>query len=393
MTSFKLGIQRIWLIAKREVVRLCSHPLYFFCMIVAPIGSLFFFISLMQSGLPTNLPIAVVDMDNTSTSRTLIRQLDAFEQTAVAIQTRTFEEARVEMQKGNIYGIFYIPKDFQKEASSGKQPLVSFYTNGSYLIAGSLLFRDMKTISVLAGGAVELQTGQAKGYTEQQIMAQVQPIVLDTHAIGNPWVNYSIYLSNSILPGMLQLLIFLVTVYSIGSEIKYKTSREWLKMGNDSITVSVLGKLLPHTVIFTIIGLLMCAILYGYNSFPLNSGWMPMIAAMFLLVLASQAVGIFMIGILPTVRLGLSFASLFGMLGFSFCGLSFPVSDMYPSLHAVSYLYPLRHYILIYIDQALNGRDLIYTWGEYIWLLGFIILPFLIRKNLKNAMLYFHYMP
>lgn len=393
MTTLKVGLQRIGLLAKREVKRMCTHPIYFFCMIVAPLGSLLFFLTLMQDGLPTSLPIAVVDMDNTPTSRNLIRQLDAFEQTAVKIQARSFHEARIEMQKGNIYGIYYIPENFQKDASSGKQPRVSFYTNGSYLITGSLLFRDMKTMSVLAGAAVGLQTGQAKGYTENQIMGQLQPITIDTHAIGNPWLNYSVYLSNSILPGILQLLIFMITVYSIGTEIKYKTSREWLNIGNNSIVVSVFGKLLPHTIVFTAVGLLTCAILYGYNAFPLNSGWMPMITAMIFLVLASQAFGVFMIGVLPTVRLGLSFASLFGMLGFSICGLSFPVTDMYPSLNALSYLYPLRHYLLIYIDQALNGRDLIYTWGEYIWLLCFLVLPFLVKKNLKNAMLYFHYIP
>ena len=66
---------------------------------------------------------------------------------------------------------------------------------------------------------------------------------------------------------------------------------------------------------------------------------------------------------------------------------------MYPEFHAVSYLYPLRHYLLIYIDQALNGRELAYTWGEYVWLAGFLLLPVIMRRHLKNAMLYFHYIP
>lgn len=393
MTTIKAGLQRIWLIAKREAQRMCTHPVYFFCMLAAPVGSMFFFTTLMQDGLPANLPIAAIDMDNTPTSRNLIRQLDVFGQTSVAIQTRSFEEARIEMQKGNIYGIYYIPGNFQNDVSSNKQPKISFYTNGSYLIAGSLLFRDMKMMSELAGGYVGLQLGRAKGYTEEQIMGKIRPIVVDTHAIGNPWLNYSIYLNNAILPGILQLLIFLVTVYSIGTEIKYETSREWLNMGNHSMTVSLLGKLLPHTFVFTLVGLFICAVLYGYNAFPLNSGWMPVLSAVLMLVISSQAVGVFMIGVLPTIRLGLSFAALFGMLGFSICGHSFPISDMHPSLKAISYLYPLKHYILIYVDQALNGRHFIYTWSEYIWLSGFVILPFLIRRNLKNAMLYFHYIP
>lgn len=391
--TIREGIRSLKQISVREIRRLCLNPLYFFCMIVAPIGSLFFLMTLMQDGLPTNLPVAVVDLDNTPTSRQLIRQLDAFEQTSVAMQCASFKEARREMQKGNIYGIYHIPRGFQREASSGKRPKLSFYTNGSFLVAGSLMFRDMKTTSVLAGGAVGLRIGEAKGYTTAQIIAQIQPIVIDTHAIGNPWLNYSIYLNNAIMPGLLQLLIFIVTVFSIGTEIKERTSRDWLNMGHDSITVSVIGKLLPHTVIFTAIGWLICAILYGYNAFPLHSGWIPMLVAMFLLVVASQALGVFMISVLPTVRLGLSLASLFGMLGFSICGLSYPVSAMYPEFHAVSYLYPLRHYLLIYIDQALNGRELVYTWGEYVWLAGFLLLPVIMRRHLKNAMLYFHYIP
>lgn len=393
MTQLKTNIHCIRMVALREIHRLVAKPLYIFCMLIAPLFCMVFFISLMKEGLPTNLPIAVVDLDNSSTTRSLIRQLNAFEQTEVAMQTMSFTEARQAMQRGEVYGIFYVPENFSAEASTGKQPKLSFYTNGSYLIAGSLLFKDMKTISVLAGGAVGLKTGTAKGLTESQIKGQLQPIVINTHSIGNPWLNYSVYLNNILIPGVLQLMIFLVTVFSIGSEIKFGTSPEWLKTGNNSLLVSLAGKLLPHTVLFSIVGFLSCSILYGFNAFPLQSGWMPMLTDMFLLVLASQAVGIFMIGVLPTLRLGLSFASLFGMITFSIVGLSFPVADMHPTLQALANLFPLRHYFLIYVDQALNGRDLIYCFGHYLALMAFLILPFLIGRNLKHALLYFRYIP
>lgn len=389
----KQCLHSIWMIARREIQRIGRKPVYFFCMLVAPTICVVFFLSLMKDGLPTDMPIAVVDMDGSSNSRNLSRQLDAFEQTEVVLTTVSFEEARQAMQEGKVYGIFYIPKDFGVDAVAGRQPKLSFYTNGTYLIGASLLFRDMKTMSVLAGASVGLQTGLAHGYTEDQIMAQLQPIVIDTHALGNPWLNYSVYLNNTLLPGVLQLIIFLVTVLSIGSEIKYSTARQWLQMGNNSLAVSLIGKVLPYTLVFTVVGFLYGAALYGFNSFPLNSGWLPMLSALFLLVVASQAVGIFMIGVLPTFRMGLSFASLFGMLAFSIVGFSFPVLGMDPTLQALSNMFPLRHYFLIYVDQALNGRAFFYSWTEYAWLLGFLILPFLIGKQLKKALLYFKYIP
>lgn len=380
-------------VARREACRLASRPIYLFCMLVVPALCLVFFVSLMRAGLPTDLPIAVVDLDDSASSRNLVRQLDAFSQTRVTQRCPSFAEAREAMQRGEIYGIFYIPERFAADAASGRQPRLSFYTNGTYLIAASLLFRDMKTMSVLAGASVGLQTGLARGYTEEQVMGQLQPIKIDTHPIGNPWMNYSVYLNNTILPGMLQLMVFLVTVFGIGSEIKERTARQWLSEGGGSITVGLLGKLFPQTVVFTTVGFLYCATLYGFNAFPLNSGWAPMLGAIFLLVLASQAMGVFMIGVLPTLRLGLSFASLFGMVSFSIVGFSFPIQAMDPTLQALARLFPLRHYFLIYVDQALNGRALAYTWSEYVWLLGFLLLPLLIGRQLKRALLDLEYIP
>lgn len=379
-------------VADREIGRLFKGKIYWFCIIIAPLFSLGFFISLMYQGLPTNLPIALVDMDNTSSTRNLARQLDAFEGSEITVQYPDFEDARKAMQRGEIYGIFYIPPHFTQDASGGKQPILSFYTNNSFLIAGSLLFRDMKTVATLSSGAVLLEAGLAKGYSEAQIMAQVQPVVIDSNPMGNPWLNYSVYLNNIIIPGILSLLILFVTVYSIGIEIKERTTMNWLNTGNESILTSICGKMLPQTILFFIVGLIIYMCLYLFMGFPMVNLF-SMIGALLLFILASQALGIFMIGCLPTLRLGLSFASIWGMISFSISGLSFPVDAMYPSIQALSNFFPLRHYFLIYVDQALNGRDLFYSLPHYIALSLFLLLPFLVFKNLKWSLKYVPYQP
>lgn len=383
----------IWQIMTRECRRMVSRPLYLFCMVIAPLFCYIFFTTLMDSGLPTNLPIAVVDLDETSTSRNLVRNLDAFEQTKVVAHYPGIDEARYAMQRGEIYGFFYIPKGLSADAQGQRQPKLSFYTNNSYLIAGSLLFKDMKMMSELAAGSATRSVLYAKGMTEDQAMAFLQPIVIDTHPLNNPWLNYSVYLCNTLIPGVLMLLIFMVTVYSIGVEIKDRTAREWLRMGNNSIYISLAGKLLPHTIVFFIMGIFYNVYLYGFLHFPLNSGIMPMLLATLLMVLASQCCGIFMIGVLPTLRLGLSFASLWGVVSFSISGFTFPVMAMHPVLQALSNLFPLRHYFLIYVDQALNGYSMAYSWVNYVALLLFMMLPFLIVNRLKEALIYYKYIP
>ena len=297
---------------QRECRRLVSRPLYLFCMVIAPSFCYVFFTTLMDSGLPKDLPAGVVDMDDSSTSRNIVRNLDAFSQTGVVAHYSNVSDARIAVQEGKIYGFFYIPKGLSAEAQSQRQPTISFYTNYSYLIAGSLLFRDMKMLGELTAGAAARTTLYAKGATEDQAMGFLQPIVIDTHPLNNPWLNYSVYLCNTLIPGVLMLLIFMVTVYSIGVEIKDRTAREWLRMSNNSIYIALAGKLLPHTVVFFIMGIFYNVYLYGFLHFPCNSGIFPMIFATLCLVLASQCCGIVMIGTLPTLRLGLSFASLWG---------------------------------------------------------------------------------
>ena len=347
----------------------------------------------MGAGLPTNLPIGAVDLDNSSTSRSILRNLDAFEQSHVVARYESFDEARIAMQRGEIYGFYYIPENLAANAISGRQPKVSYYTNNSYLIAGSLLYKDMKMMSELAGGAVARATLYAKGATEKQAAAVLQPIVVDTHPLNNPWLNYSVYLCNTLVPGVLMVLMFMTTVYSIGVEIKDRTAREWLHTGNNSIYISLAGKLLPQTAIFFIMGIFYNVYLYGYLHFPCNSGILPMIFASLLLVLASQACGVVMIGTFPTLRLGLSFASLWGVISFSISGFSFPVLAMHPVLQGLTNLFPLRHYFLIYVDQALNGYSMIYSWTNYTALLLFIMLPFAVIYRLKGALIYYKYIP
>ena len=380
-------------VAKRECHRLVSRPLYLFCMVIAPLFCYVFFTTLMASGLPTDLPVGAVDLDNSNTSRKLLRNLDVFSQTGIVEQYNSVNEARHAMQQGKIYGFFYIPAHLSAEAQSQRQPTLSFYTNNSYLIAGSLLFKDMKMMGELASGSAARSVLYAKGATESQAMAFLQPIVIDTHPLNNPWLNYSVYLCNTLLPGVLMLMIFMITVYSIGVEIKDRTAREWLRTGNNSIYISLVGKLLPHTVIFTIMGIFYNVYLYGYLHFPCNSGIFSMIFATLFLVLASQSLGVVMIGTFPSLRLGLSFASLWGVISFSISGFTFPVMAMHPVLQALSNLFPLRHYFLIYVDQALNGYSMAYSWINYMALLIFMMLPFLVIHRLKKALIYYKYMP
>lgn len=377
----------------RELRRLAVQPIYWFCMVIAPLFCYFFFTSLMHEGLPESLPLGVVDEDHTVTSRNLVRNLDAFQMTDVVKTYSNVTEARKAVQQDHIYGFYLIPQGTTSEAQSQRLPTISFYTNYSYLVAGSLLYRDMRTMSELASGAASRTVLYAKGATERQAMAYLQPVVIDMHAVGNPWLNYNVYLSNVIIPGMLGLFIFMITVYGLGTELKFNTADELMQRSGGSVIVAVTGKLIPQLLVFLLSGTLYVLYLYAYLHFPCHCGLARMWCIMALFVMACQGMGVFMFTMFPTLRLGLSFASLWGVISFSISGMSFPVMAMHPILQGIANLFPLRHYFLLYVNSALDGYPLANAWPFVLALLAFALLPWPCMFRLKKVLTTYRYEP
>ena len=368
----------------RECKRIISSKICIWGMIIAPLLTFAILMYMMSAGLPNKIPVAVVDLDNSSTSRALVRQLDAFAKTDIKFKSLSFKEARIAMERAEVYGIFTIPEDFAKDAVSGNRPKIVFYTNNAFLISGSLLFQDMKMISVLASASVGLKMGEAKGYTQGELMPVLQPISIEAHVIGNPMLNYSVYLNNVLTPGILFLILAMFTISALGSEVKSGTGRQLLDLSGGSIVKAVFGKLLPYTALFLILSLFFMSVLYGYNHFPLHSGFWPMCAAYLCLILSAQGFGLILLAVFPNYRLALSSASLLGMISFSITGFSFASMAMSPILYGLSFLFPLRHFFLIYVDQALNGIPLGYSAYHYAALLGFFLVGLLLMGRIRR---------
>lgn len=378
-------------VMRREWGILRTRPIYFFGMILAPFLTAFLLLYMMAGGLPQDMPVAVVDEDGSATSRALVRSLDAFQSSRVSLRALSMQEALSAMRRSEVYAIYHIPRGLQAHAGSARQPKIHYYTNGSYLMAGSFTFRDMKMLSELASAKVGLQTGQARGRTEEQIMGAIQPIRVQLEVMSNPWLNYSAYLTTTILPGVLQLMIFLITSYSIGVEIKRRTARSWLAAAGGSMVRALVGKLLPHTLIFLLVGWSLQGLLYGWMGYPLQSSWWSMAGAMLALVLSAQSLGAFFVALIPVLRMSLSLGSLLGMLSFSISGMSIPVSTMSPAVQALSHIFPLRYYYQIGINQALVGAPWVEAMPLYLGLLAFLLLPLVTLPRLRHFLLHMDY--
>ncbi|MCM1162873.1 MAG: ABC transporter permease [Muribaculaceae bacterium] len=379
---------------KYGIRKLCERRIYIFMMVIVPLAGAFFFLDLMHEGLPLKIPVSVVDRDHSAMSRRITRSLDASELIDIAFKDESFHEALRKVRTGESYGFFYIPESFQQDALSGRTPTLSFYSNMSIYVPGTLSFKGFKTVAVTTSGSI-VQTTLASTGLSNIIggTSMIMPVRLDTHPIGNPCTNYSIYLSPSFLGGLLSLLVMVVTVFSITSEIKWHTSPRWLEAAGGSMLKAVVGKLLPQAVMFSVMGVGIQAVMFGFLNFPMHCPAWHMILAMVLLVLSSQAYALVAVECVPNMRLSLIIVSLSGILAFSIAGFSFPVDKMYGAIGIFAYILPVRWYFLIYIDQALNGLPLYYSRLYYAAMLAMMLVPLLGLWRLKKKCLNPVYVP
>ncbi|MBQ3636054.1 MAG: ABC transporter permease [Bacteroidales bacterium] len=379
----------------RELRIFIRRPLLVFCMLIAPIFCAIFFSTMMSEGLPQKLPTGLVDEDNTSTTRQIVRILGSMKTTDLSRRYPTFEAAKEAVLHGEIYAFMYIPKGTTQAAISSKQPQISFYTNDAYFLPASLLMKDLRTTSEMTGLAITRETLRAKGLTDKQIMGVLQPIVIESHPISNSTLNYSVLLTNCIVPGIVILMIMLTTTYAIGMEWKKGTQKfVYHDMAGGSVPIFITGKLLPQTVLYVLQFWMMYVYLYKVLCFPCQSGLFPMMCIGVLTVLAAQAFGLVMFGIFAgQMRMSMSASALVGVLSISMAGFSYPTTAMSPLLIKLSWIFPLRDYFLIYSNQALNGYPIEYAWQPILALLIMMVVPLLFIKRYAYAINHIDYVP
>lgn len=391
--NIRIGDRGVKAIMLRSAVQIVRRPLMWVGFIILPLFMMLFITSILEKGLPTKIPAAIVDKDGTSLSREITQTLAGMQMVDVRSMPDSYAEARSAMQKGEIYGYFLIPENFQSDLLSGRKPVITFYTNMTYFVPGSLLFKTFKTAAVYTKAGVAVAVVQAVGETAEAVSPILQPVNIQARPIGNPLLNYGIYLSNSFIPAVMELMIMLMTVFSLGQELKYHTSVRLMRMADGSVVRALFAKLLPQTLIWMVMIIFMTAWLYRFNHYPMQGSWFWIMVSEMLFVLATQAFAVFVFGVIPNLRFSLSICALTGILAFSIAAFSFPEQSMYGGLSIFSWLMPVRYNFLIYSDIALNGRDLFYSRVWFAAYIVYLILPFTVLRRIRKAWLNPVYIP
>ena len=387
-------MQALRTVILREWHRMTSRRLYFGVCIVLPLFCLFFMATIFGNGQMENIPVGIVDQDNTATSRNISRRISATPTFRVTKRYTDETAARRDLQRKEIYGYLVIPPQFGQKAVTGTNATLVYYYHYALLSVGSELMAAFETtLAPVALSPIVVQA-EALGVGQEQIQTFLLPVEANTHPLYNPDMDYSIYLSQPFFFVLFQILILLVTVYTIGSEFKFGTTQEWMgaatpagkdpaNLRNADMLTAVAGKLLPYTVMFSVIGILANYVLFGLMNIPFQGSLWLMNIVTVLFIMATQALAVLIFSIFPKIAYIISVVSMVGSLGATLSGVTFPVTAMYAPVHAASYLFPVRHFTEAAQAMIYFGAGFAYFWQSVAVLLVFLLLAILILPLLK----------
>lgn len=376
-----------YLTVRRELDRMISRKLYFGVCIILPLFCIFFMTTIFGSGEMENIPIGIVDMDQSATSRQISRTLGTVSTAKVIHSYSDPLQARNALVKKEIYAYVVIPRNFESDLIGGKDATIPYYIHFALLSVGVELGGALETVFSQISLAPVVVAGTSLGTNEDRVESFILPVNFETHPLFNPSLDYSIYLTNPFFFVLFQIIVLLVTMYILGSEIKFKTSDDWMQTANMNIFIAVTGKLLPYTLIFCIMGIFSNFVIFDILHIPLEGSFLPLNLNTILFVISTQAFGVFLFSLFPALSIIISVASMVGSLGATLSGVTFPVLAMHPVIYYLSFLFPVRHFVKINQNILYGNYSFLYALGDVSKLLIFILIALLMLPHLKKATL------
>ena len=381
MISFFKHTGRVF---RREIQRFARHRTFSLLSVGLPLAATLYFVVLLGKGVATDIPIAVLDQDNSILSRQAARMIDASRSPKIAYRVTDMLQAEELMRQGKIDAIVHFPKDMERDILSARQVYVMAYINGTNVTKNGLLDKDIRMTMYTFSSGIEIQTLVKKGVSQREAYELMMPVYMEKHVLFNPYINYGYYLLPLFLSMMLLMFTLMSTIFTFAVELKNATAEEWLETAGGDIYAACVGKILPYTLIFTILSLFIYTLLFKFLGAPLNGSKGMLLLSSGLFVLAYQSIGVLITGLLGNLRLGLSIGGGYSVLAFTFCGMTFPAMAMTPVMRLLTYLFPLTFHMNLFVNQAMRGAPVIWSVPDLIALTFFILLPLLVLPRMRR---------
>ncbi len=392
---FKNTIENFTLIfeaCKREFKMIFSDSAVVMSYILSTLAVAFFYSYVYSNEVFTDLPVAVVDSDQTSMSHQISRMIDATPELHAAYTTASLEKAKTLYQEGIVKGIVAIPKGFSRELQKGDVPAISVYGDASYMLYyKQTLTAVMQSVGTLSG-QVEIKKMISNGIPMQQAMHTRRPFGI----VGIPLFNINVGYATFLIP-----IVFIIAVQTLqltAMGILNGTLREkrifaetfsYARKKFSSVFLT-LGRAMAYLIISMVLLLIQIVIVMHVYTFPQRGNLWEIIVFLIPVILSITFLGMAMTSLFRRREDAIMTVTIFSIPTLVLCGLSWPTTAFPVWAKIVSVFIPSTLGVKGFISLSQFGASLYEIRDVYIQMWGLCLFYFVFavltnRKYLQKG--------
>ena len=378
-----MDVKRILFVMWKELLELRQDPRIFGIIFVAPVVQL----AVLGYAATTdvrNVPIVVLDMDRSSGSRELVSQFTGsgiFE--IVDVVSHAGDVDRY-LESGRAWMALSIPARYGQSVATGRPATLQVLADGS----------DASSTNIAMGYATNL----IAGYTQDLVARRVQAVGASLQEAGGAgieprvrvWFNPTLESRYFMLPGIFALLLLAVT--SNLSSMAIVREREIGTLEQLNVTPLgrfelIVGKLLPYGAIGLIDVIIVLMVIVFWFEVPLRGSFWLLVAMSAIYLLTTLGLGLFVSTISKTQQQAMMTSTFFFLIPMIYLsGFVFPIENMPDLIQPITYLLPLRYFVIILRGIFLKGVGLETLWPQALALFawGVVILSLAFMRSSKR---------
>lgn len=243
-----------------------------------------------------DIPVGVVDLSNTPASRQLVRVFDATPNVHIEYMPANMEEAQDLFFRRKIYGVVYIPEDYERNLLKGTPAIVGVYADASYFLMYKQVFSDVVAGITGTGSEVEFSRLLSQGINAPQAEAVTNPVSYSVSNLYNPYLGYGTFLLPAILMVIIQQTLLMGIGMIGGTWREFGVYRKLIRPGERRLSTIplVLGKATAYLSVYTVTILYTFTFHYKLFGYPMNGSFYTILLFMIPYVLACIFLGIAM---------------------------------------------------------------------------------------------------
>jgi len=357
--------RRILHLVRKELLQLRRDPQMLRIVFIAPLFQLFIFGYAVTTDVK-HVATALLDQDRSVQSRELAERF--VRSGYFDIVRRPDGPAAVDalLDDGDVQVALVIPRGFAADLAAERTARVQLLIDGSDSMTAGM-------VAGYAGGVAGEYSARIAAERLERLRVRVQrvPAVEERTRV---WYNPELKSVNYMVPGVLSMILFLVTMLLTSMAIVKEReigTLEQLVVTPITPRELIIGKTLPYIGIGFIDMLLVLALSTFWFRVPIAGSVVLLFALSTVFIFTSLGLGLFISTISLTQQQAMMTTFFIMLPSILLSGFMFPIANMPRFIQYITLLIPLRYFLVIVRGIFLKGNGIAILWPQVVVLLGF----------------------